>query len=126
MRWLWAAGCSQLLKQRCRIGIGSADINQDRTWSRGWDSPTGTICTGMDVSKVPVPPWRCVFTVSTWCSAVFACWGADGQHRAAGTQVSLSLWVLLSGSGEQLVTSLLLLVQGELWGSSDGDWQRLK
>lgn len=43
------------------------------------------------------------------------------MDRSAGTQVSLSLWVLLSGSGKQLGAF------SDCWyeGKSVGDWQML-
>lgn len=45
---------------------------------------------------------------------------ADGQRRSAGTQVSLSLWVLLSGSGRQLGAFSYCWYEGKSVGAATG------
>lgn len=79
----------------------------------------------MNVNRVPLSSWKYVITISKWCSRCVWLFGmAHGQHRSAGTQVSLSLWVLLLGSGKQLVAFSYCWYKGKSVGAAMGTGKR--
>lgn len=53
----------------------------------------------MNVNKVPLSSWQCVFTVGKWCSrCVWLLRVADGQHRGSGVPVTVGAALRLGSS----------------------------
>lgn len=73
----------------------------------------------MNVNKVPLSSWQCVFTVGKWCSrCVWLLRVADGQHRGSGVPVTVGAALRLREAAHGL--SLPAGMRGSLWEQQQG------